>query len=470
MRNSFNEKTQKKILSLLSEIAQTDGELPRLKKALAVGLYQTAEPLQKTKLTRESWSHYFPEGTVQSPIETVRMGEHQFEKLQREDRDHLLDGVYRTLTNPSIIFNIITTDKADGKAKPQHIYAKSFYHESFKQDKVIQSVVIFRNSINVAISNHSKDLERIFKFLKDPQALIYMETTLVEKTSLALEQAGCLADLKHINTRPINLAYDEKNLLNEISFTQETKTVGTNPDRVTPLDLTKGGSHAGLMEQSSKDLNTGYTKNGGLSRENPAFTQETKTVGTNPDRVTPLDLTKGGSHARHLETVRNRASAFTNIKYTENGNLSRENPAFAQETKTVGENLRPSDSAAQNEVGSHARHLETVRDRVSALRIKEYTENGGLSRENSAFIQETKTVGTNPDRVTPLDLTKGGSPSRHQETVRDRVSTLRIKEYTENGGLSSGKTVLEKFMEENGIKTAKAEKTNVRGKNQDMEL
>ena len=360
MRNSFNEKTQKKILSLLSEIAQTDGELPRLKKALAVGLYQTAEPLQKTKLTRESWSHYFPEGTVQSPIETVRMGEHQFEKLQREDRDHLLDGVYRTLTNPSIIFNIITTDKADGKAKPQHIYAKSFYHESFKQDKVIQSVVIFRNSINVAISNHSKDLERIFKFLKDPQALIYMETTLVEKTSLALEQAGCLADLKHINTRPINLAYDEKNLLNEISFTQETKTVGTNPDR-----------------------------------------------------VTPLDLTKGGSHARHLETVRNRASAFTNIKYTENGNLSRENPAFAQETKTVGENLRPSDSAAQNEVGSHARHLETVRDRVSALRIKEYTENGGLS---------------------------------------------------------SGKTVLEKFMEENGIKTAKAEKTNVRGKNQDMEL
>ena len=377
MRNSFNEKTQKKILSLLSEIAQTDGELPRLKKALAVGLYQTAEPLQKTKLTRESWSHYFPEGTVQSPIETVRMGEHQFEKLQREDRDHLLDGVYRTLTNPSIIFNIITTDKADGKAKPQHIYAKSFYHESFKQDKVIQSVVIFRNSINVAISNHSKDLERIFKFLKDPQALIYMETTLVEKTSLALEQAGCLADLKHINTRPINLAYDEKNLLNEISFTQETKTVGTNPDRVTPLDLTKGGSHAGLMEQSSKDLNTGYTKNGGLSRENPAFTQ-------------------------------NRASAFTNIKYTENGNLSRENPAFAQETKTVGENLRPSDSAAQNEVGSHARHLETVRDRVSALRIKEYTENGGLSRENSAFIQETKTVGTNPDRVTPLDLTKGG--------------------------------------------------------------
>ena len=417
MRNSFNEKTQKKILSLLSEIAQTDGELPRLKKALAVGLYQTAEPLQKTKLTRESWSHYFPEGTVQSPIETVRMGEHQFEKLQREDRDHLLDGVYRTLTNPSIIFNIITTDKADGKAKPQHIYAKSFYHESFKQDKVIQSVVIFRNSINVAISNHSKDLERIFKFLKDPQALIYMETTLVEKTSLALEQAGCLADLKHINTRPINLAYDEKNLLNEISFTQETKTVGTNPDR-----------------------------------------------------VTPLDLTKGGSHARHLETVRNRASAFTNIKYTENGNLSRENPAFAQETKTVGENLRPSDSAAQNEVGSHARHLETVRDRVSALRIKEYTENGGLSRENSAFIQETKTVGTNPDRVTPLDLTKGGSPSRHQETVRDRVSTLRIKEYTENGGLSSGKTVLEKFMEENGIKTAKAEKTNVRGKNQDMEL
>ena len=360
MRNSFNEKTQKKILSLLSEIAQTDGELPRLKKALAVGLYQTAEPLQKTELTRENFNRYFVRGEVQSPIETVRMGEHQFEKLQRSDRNHLLDGVYKTLINPSIILNTQTFDEKENKIKPVHIYGKAFYSTDSETSRIIKSVVVFKQGKSISVSSHQNSIAAFLKHLNSIQDLSYANKTLVEKTSVILKEAGSGVDLRHINTRPINLAYDEKNLLNEISFTQETKT--------------------------------------------------------------------------------------------------------------AGENLRPSDSAAQNEVGSHARHLETVKDRVSALRIKEYTENGNLSRENPAFPQETKTAGTNPDRVTPLDLTKGGSPSRHQETVRDRVSTLRIKEYTENGGLSSGKTVLEKFMEENGIKTAKAEKTNVRGKNQDMEL
>ena len=415
MRNSFNEKTQKKILSLLSEIAQTDGELPRLKKALAVGLYQTAEPLQKTRLTRESWSHYFPEGTVQSPIETVRMGEHQFEKLQRSDRNHLLDGVYKTLINPSIILNTQTFDEKENKIKPVHIYGKAFYSLTSEASRIVKSVVVFKQGKSISISSHQNDILEFLKHLNSIQDLSYTSKTLVEKTSVILKEAGSGVDLRHINTRPINLAYDEKNLLNEISFAQETKTVGTNPDR-----------------------------------------------------VTPLDLTKGGSHARHQETVRDRVSTLRIKEYTENGNLSRENSAFTQETKTAGENLRPSDSAAQNEVGSPSRHPETVRDRVSAFAIK-YTENGSLSRENSAFAQETKTAGTNPDRVTPLDLTKGGSPSRHPETVRDRVSAFAIK-YTENGSLSSGETVLEKFMEENGIKTAKAEKTNVRGKNQDMEL
>ena len=356
MRNSFNEKTQKKILSLLSEIAQTDGELPRLKKALAVGLYQTAEPLQKTELTRENFNRYFVRGEVQSPIETVRMGEHQFEKLQRDDRDHLLDGVYRTLTNPSIILNTVGLDKQDHQIKPVHIYGKAFYSLTSDHSSIIKSVVVFKQGKSISISSHQNGIVEFLKHLNTVQDLSYTNKILVEKTSLALEQAGCLADLKHINTRPINLAYDEKNLLNEISFTQETKTAGENLRPSDSAAQNEVGNHAGLMEQSSKDLNTEYSKNGNLSRENSAFTQETKTVGTNPDRVTPLDLTKGGSHARHLETV------------------------------------------------------------------------------------------------------------------RDRASTFRIKEYTENGGLSSGKTVLEKFMEENGIKTAKAEKTNVRGKNQDMEL
>ena len=469
MRNSFNEKTQKKILSLLSEIAQTDGELPRLKKALAVGLYQTAEPLQKTELTRENFNRYFVRGEVQSPIETVRMGEHQFEKLQRDDRDHLLDGVYRTLTNPSIILNTVGLDKQDHQIKPVHIYGKAFYSLTSDHSSIIKSVVVFKQGKSISISSHQNGIVEFLKHLNTVQDLSYTNKILVEKTSLALEQAGCLADLKHINTRPINLAYDEKNLLNEISFTQETKTAGENlrpSDSAAQNEVGSPSRHPETVRDRVSAFAIKYTENGSLSRENSAFTQETKTAGENLRPSDSAAQNEVGSHARHLETVKDRVSALRIKEYTENGNLSRENPAFPQETKTAGENLRPSDSAAQNEVGNHAGLMEQSSKDLNT----EYSKNGNLSRENSAFAQETKTVGENLRPSDSAAQNEVGSHARHQETVRDRVSTLRIKEYTENGGLSSGKTVLEKFMEENGIKTAKAEKTNVRGKNQDMEL
>ena len=267
MREFFNEKTQKRIDSLLSEINQTNDEFSQLKKALAVGLYRTAEPLHTVNLTPELWSQYFPDGTVQSPIESVKMGRNQFEKLDQPDRNHLLDGLHETLLRPSMILNTTGFDKTENKWNPIHIYAKSFYHESFDNDKVIQSVIIFRDSSNISVSTHSKDLERIFKFFKDPQELIYMDKGLEQKTSLALQQSGCSVDLKHINTRPINLAYDEKNLLIEHSFGEKTKTAGINPDRMTPLDHTKGGSPTGLMEQRSKDLSAFYKNPDILSSE-----------------------------------------------------------------------------------------------------------------------------------------------------------------------------------------------------------
>lgn len=267
MREFFNEKTQKRIDSLLSEINQTNDEFSQLKKALAVGLYRTAEPLSIVELTYENYNRYFARGEVQSPIESVKMGRNQFEKLEKSDRNHLLYGLHETLLRPSMILNTTGFDKTENKWKPFHLYAKSFYHESFDSDKVVQSVIIFRDSSNISISTHSKDLERIFKFFKDPQELIYMDKGLEQKTSLALQQCGCSVDLKHINTRPINLAYDEKNLFIEHSFGEKTKTAGEN---LRPNDASaqnEVGSPTGLMEQRSKDLSAFYKNPDILSSE-----------------------------------------------------------------------------------------------------------------------------------------------------------------------------------------------------------
>ena len=75
-----------------------------------------------------------------------------------------------------------------------------------------------------------------------------------------LKQTDAFIDLKHINTRPINLAYDEKNLFIEHSFGGKTKTAGENlrPNdssaqnevgiRARPLETVKDRNRAFIIE------------------------------------------------------------------------------------------------------------------------------------------------------------------------------------------------------------------------------
>ena len=271
MREFFNEKTQKRIDSLLSEINQTNDEFSQLKKALAVGLYRTAEPLHIVNLTPELWSQYFPDGTVQSPIESVKMGEKQFAKLIANNRTHLLDSIHKTLNTPSIIFNTITFDEHEKKLKPLHIYGKAFYSQKSERSCVVKSIIVFKENKNISISSHQNRITEFLKQMNSMQDLIYVNKDLIEKTSVVLKQTGAFIDLNHINTRPINLAYDEKNLFIEQSFGEKTKTAGINPDRMTPLDHTKGGSRARPLE-TVKDRNRafmieGYDRNQTLSSE-----------------------------------------------------------------------------------------------------------------------------------------------------------------------------------------------------------
>ena len=271
MREFFNEKTQKRIDSLLSEINQTNDEFSQLKKALAVGLYRTAEPLSIVELTYENYNRYFARGEVQSPIESVKMGEKQFAKLIANNRTHLLDSIHKTLTTPSIIFNTITFDEHEKKLKPLHIYGKAFYSQKSERSCVVKSIIVFKENKNISISSHQNRITEFLKQMNSMQDLIYVNKDLIEKTSVVLKQTDAFIDLNHINTRPINLAYDEKNLFIEHSFGEKTKTAGENlrpndssaqnevGSRARPLETVKDRNRAFMIE--------GYDRNQTLSSE-----------------------------------------------------------------------------------------------------------------------------------------------------------------------------------------------------------
>lgn len=106
---------------------------------------------EKIKFTRENFNKLFKNG-VDTPIEKVKVGEHQFEKLEEKGRTDLLASMYETLKNPSAIA------QAENGAK---LYIKSFIGK--QRQKNIVSVVVDKGELHIAISTHEERLKQIEK-------------------------------------------------------------------------------------------------------------------------------------------------------------------------------------------------------------------------------------------------------------------------------------------------------------------
>ena len=63
-----------------------DIDVETLRKALKTALEETAEELPYTPFTRENYNTLFPYSKVETPLGAVKLGTHQFEKLEQKDR------------------------------------------------------------------------------------------------------------------------------------------------------------------------------------------------------------------------------------------------------------------------------------------------------------------------------------------------------------------------------------------------
>lgn len=162
----FN-KEHRKIISQIKVIQNT---AEQIKNELKPALYDSAIELKEIKFSRENFNKLFPLGFIQTPIETVKLGENQFTKLEVKNREKYLDLVYQTLFNPSFIINEFRLK--NGIEELSHNYIKSY-----KDDSIIegfQSIIVTIDKENVSISSHNRNIDNLLSKIKIPEQLNYL--------------------------------------------------------------------------------------------------------------------------------------------------------------------------------------------------------------------------------------------------------------------------------------------------------
>ena len=151
-------------------IKNTNDKAEELRNALKSVLNEKVHSLETIPFTRENYNKLFPESKIITPLEVVKLGEHQFEKLDIKERQNILNAVHETLETPDIVINEMRKTVFDDE-RPAHIYAKSF--EINGKNKAIQSVVVDIESENVSISTHERGINNVVNKIKMPEQLIY---------------------------------------------------------------------------------------------------------------------------------------------------------------------------------------------------------------------------------------------------------------------------------------------------------
>ena len=124
--------------------------------------------MDRRKFTREEYSKLFPSGTVKTPLEKVKLGAHQFEKLKMKHREKLLGAMKQTLEDPVVILEEVR----DGAVS--HIYIKSFFNKADNETTNVITVVVDIRGTPIAISTGERRKEQIEAKIKTAGNPLYI--------------------------------------------------------------------------------------------------------------------------------------------------------------------------------------------------------------------------------------------------------------------------------------------------------
>ena len=169
-KNKFNPETQNEVVKEPHVVSLSELSAEELREGMKYALNEVAQPLPKIDFTRENYNKLFPYSKIDTPIETVKIGAHQFEKLEEKDRKKLLQAVHDVLSNPDVIINE-EKKSVFGDTENSHIYAKSYVIN--ENTKAVQSVVVNIEDEYVSISTHKRDISNVVNKIKKPDQLLF---------------------------------------------------------------------------------------------------------------------------------------------------------------------------------------------------------------------------------------------------------------------------------------------------------
>lgn len=198
-------------------------------KELVSMMEENAAPVRELELTRENWAAEFgADGVVQTPLGEVKMGEHQYEKLEQQGRRGKLGMVKPTLESPDVVIE----DKSRAKEGEEtergssYVFVKSFVNEEGKRQYFFTSVTVHRNNQEVVISNQEKTGKRISNLLQQGEI-----GWINEKYQPASETQG-----------------------EEISLSQDNSWTDTSGDKnAVPLGVNLSETSAAKVDKSSEN-------------------------------------------------------------------------------------------------------------------------------------------------------------------------------------------------------------------------
>ncbi|MDR1563184.1 MAG: hypothetical protein LBS54_08935, partial [Dysgonamonadaceae bacterium] len=113
------------------------------------------------ELTPENWYAEFGEdGTVETPLGEVKMGENQYLKLQANKREGQLGMIKPTLTNPDVIIEKYAP-KEGAERDTKLLFVKTFTDNKGKKYIHFESVTVRKDGLEVSISSHIAERKAI---------------------------------------------------------------------------------------------------------------------------------------------------------------------------------------------------------------------------------------------------------------------------------------------------------------------
>ena len=133
---------------------------------------ERAIPMQEFELTPENWKKEFGDGTLETPIEQIKIGKNQFSKMIDKGRKKEAGLIKPTFTDPDFVIEE-ASEATDGTTEraSSHLYVKSFIGKDGKKRYFFKSVTIKRDGLEVNVSSHFDRPKRLREALKNGKLL-----------------------------------------------------------------------------------------------------------------------------------------------------------------------------------------------------------------------------------------------------------------------------------------------------------